>query len=494
MPMVTFAQFGPDRSPFDAQFCNRAENILPIADGWGPFKSFASISQPLPDVPMGSTLVYVANGAYRLFAGTSTHLYMFDINSYGWLDKTRASGAYTGAPGIRWNFTQYGDYLFATNGQDNPQYIDVTTASQFADAPNAPRAYNVDAVGDFIFFTNLQSNPRMCQWSGLNQPFFYTPRQQSSDYQAFPDGGEIMGTAVGPTGLVIFSAENIREGDLALQTPLVFNFSMKVQNHGCLAPRSIITTGEGIFYLSDDGFYKYGTPPSPIGIERVDKWFHDNIIYTDIYDVYGGEDPQRKVVYWAFRSASNPTPYTYDKVLLYHYGLDQWSLLNPGILLSGMIDATFPGTSLDGLDGRGPLDQLPYSLDSRVWSGSSPVIAAFDNQYRMGFFQGPPLQAILETGDNQLVDGMRSQIFGWRPLTDAPKLIGNVATKETPGGNLRWRDPVPNNRVGVITQQVSGLFHRFQLTIPDGNTVPANQSWTAVHGLFPVDPQPDGEQ
>ena len=101
-------------------------------------------------------------------------------------------------------------------------------------------------------------------------------------------------------------AESIREGSLALETPLVFQFKQTVPNHGCLAPRSIIATGAGIFYFSDDGFYKYGKPPQPIGVERIDRWFLENIQNSDIYDVYGGEDPNRKIVYWAFRSIDNP--------------------------------------------------------------------------------------------------------------------------------------------------------------------------------------------
>lgn len=489
MPLLPFAQFGPDRSMFDAQFCDRIENVLPKQGGFAPFPSFTPFSQPLPGDPMGSFLIYVANGAYRLFVGTATKLYMFDITTLGWLDKTRTVGGNYNTPqGVRWSMAQFGDMLVAVNGQDNPQYIDTLTVPGFADMPNAPRAYNVAAVGDFVFMSHLVSNQRMVQWSGLNQPFFWTPRQRSSDYQPFPDGGEIMGTAAGPDGIVIFSAESIREGVLALETPLVFNFKSSVPNHGCLAPRSIVATGAGIFYYSDDGFYKYGKPPQSIGVERIDNWFHDTIQNSDIYDMYGGEDPTRKIVYWAFRSNENPVGSTYDKVLLYHYGIDQWSVLNPGIILTGLIDATSPGYTLDGLNVLGiDLDHLPYSLDSRAWSGSTPLIAAFDQQRRLGFFAGSPMQAILQTGDAQLNEGTRSMVTGWRPLTDAATMLGRTATKETGGDELRWRDPVNNNRTGMIPQITSGMFHRFELTIPV-------QQWSDVHGIYPVDSQSDGDQ
>lgn len=490
MPLLPFAQFGPDRSSFDAQFCDRIENCLPKPNAWMPFPSFVPLSQPLPADPLGSFLAYVANGAYRLYVGTQTKLYMLDISTLGWLDKTRTTGGnYNGAAGVRWSMCQYGNYMLATNGQDQPQWIDNITATSFADiAAPCPKAYNVNAVGDFVFFSNLTSNQRMVQWSGLNQPFFYTPRQRSSDFQAFPDGGEIMGTASGEKGIVIFQAESIREGHLALDTPLVFNFNSSVPNHGCLAPRSIIPTGAGIFYYSDDGFYKYGTPPIPIGIGRVDRWFFDNIQNADVYDIYGGEDPTRKVVYWAFRSTANQTAGTYDIVLLYHYGYDQWSTLKPGQLLTGLIDATSPGYTLDGLNTLGfDLDHLPYSLDSRTWSGSTPVIAAFDQQRRLGFFAGEPMQAVLQTGDNQINEQGRASVNGFRPLIDAANVFGRTGTKETPGDDIRWRDPVSINRVGIVPQITSGQFHRFEITVP-------TQPWNDAHGLYPDLAQPDGEQ
>lgn len=487
MALIPFAQFGPDRSNFDPQFCEVAENVMPQQGGYGPFPSFVAFSQPLPENPMGTYLAYVVNGAYRLFVGTQTKLLMFDIDTLGWIDKSRAAG-YNGASGIKWSMCQYGDMLICTNGADPPQYIDINTVTQFADMPNAPKAQVVASVGDFVFFSHLASNQRMVQWSGLNQPFFWTPRERSSDFQAFPDGGEIMATASGPDGIVIFAAESLREGSLALDTPLVFQFKQTVPNHGCLAPRSVVASGAGIFYFSDDGFYKYGKPPQPIGVERIDRWFLENIQNSDIYDVYGSEDPNRKVVYWAYRSINNPVSGTYDRVLLYHYGIDQWSMLTPGTILTGLLDATTPGYTLDGLSALGlGMDQLPFSLDSRAWTGSTPLISAFDQNRRLGLFSGEPMQAILQTVDSQLVAGRRSMVNGFRPLADAGTITGRTGTKERPGDDQRWRSYASNNRTGMIPQITSGQFHRFEVTIPP-------QRWSVIHGVDPVDPRPDGDQ
>src|SRR5262245_26382345 len=112
MPLLPFAQFGPDRSAFDAQYCDRVENVLPKQGAYMPFPDFVPLTQPLPGHPLGSFLAYVQNGAYRLYVATQTKLYMLDISTLGWLDKTRATGGdYNGAPGQRWSFCQFGEML-----------------------------------------------------------------------------------------------------------------------------------------------------------------------------------------------------------------------------------------------------------------------------------------------------------------------------------------------------------------------------------------------
>jgi hypothetical protein len=391
----------------------------------------------------------------------------------------------------KWDMKQFGDRLIATNGIDAPQWIDVSSGTSFADLGGSPPdARFITTVGDFVMLAHLGSNQRGVQWSGLNNSDFWTPRQRSSDFQTFPDGGEIMGIAGGNSGVVIFHAESIRVGNLALETPLVFTFEQTLSNHGCMAPRSIVTTAVGVFYLSDDGFYRYSVPPVGVGRERIDNTFLDDIDRQEIYNVYGSEDPNRKVVYWAYRSKANTQANTYDKVLVYHYGVDRWSLLLPGTLLSGLIDATTPGFTLDSLADLGiALEDLPYPLDSRAWSGGTPTLAAFDSDYRMGFFAGAPLEAALQTGEVQLSKGRRTFVRGFRPLCDADEVTGRVAVKDRAGGTTTWQTGSEMSRAGLIPTRASGKFHKFEVTIPSD----AANTWTAVHGVEP-DAVPEGEQ
>ncbi len=487
--MISFANYAPDRSPFDPEVTDSLENVLPIQGGYGPFPSFRPLSQPLPERPQGSYLGYVNNGNYVLIAGTATKLMRFDGPTLGWIDVSKAGGYLTPAS-EKWSFAQYGSWLIATNGVDPVQYLDLNLPTQFADlSPDAPRARMVGTMGDFIMLAHLNTNQRMVQWSGLNQPQFWTPRQRSSDFQAFPDGGEIMGFAGGVSGCLIFHAESVREGNLALETSMVMTFKQTLTNHGCMAPKSVVATGAGIFYLSDDGFYKYGVPPVGIGVERIDNTFIDDISRQEIYNVYGSEDPNRKIIYWAYRSIANNVAHSYDKVLLYHYGIDRWSLLKPNRIMTGLIDAATPGFTLDSLNTLGlRLDELPYSLDSRAWSGGTPSIAAFDEQFRLGFFGGEPLRAVLQTGDVELTSGSRTIVTGFRPLCDSPQISGRTGVRDRAGGTRNWKNPANvSAKTGLIPARASGRFHRFEVTIP------ADQQWSAIHGVEP-EGQPEGQQ
>jgi hypothetical protein len=482
--MIPFAEFGPDRSTFDPSFSDRMENVLPKANSYGPFPAFVALSDALPDAPMGTYLAYVENGQYRLFAGTQDALYMFDVATLGWTDVSRVGG-YTGSADRKWDFAQFGSRLIATNGANEVQWIDINTPVAFADlAGSPPKAYYTGTLGDFVVLANQVTDQRRIQWSGLNNSEWWTPRERSSDFQSFPDGGEIMGFAGGNKGCVIFHAESIREGTLALDTSLVMTFSQTVANHGCLAPRSIVQTGQGIFYLSDDGFYRYGTPPVPIGVERVDNFFLQDVDHTELFHVYGSEDPNRKIVYWAYRSNENTVPMSYDKVLLYHYGIDRWSLLKPGTILTGLIDAVTPGYTLDSLDSLGlALKDLPFSLDSRAWAGSTPLIAAINDEFKFGVFSGAPLAATLQTGDADLSGGTgRTFVRGFRPLCDAPMINGRVRAKDWAGDTGTWKLPAAaSQRTGLIPARASGRFHRFEITIPSD---PSNV-WGDIHGVEP---------
>lgn len=477
--IVDFGEFAPDRSPFDPSATPFLRNLVPRVGGYSPFPSFAPISTALPSAPRGFFLASQDGGGYAVFAATASKLYRLN-SSFGWDDVSRlVGGAYALPAGRTWSFAQYGTLVLATNGFDDIQKYDLAVPAQFSALLNAPKAQNVAVMGDFVFLTNTEASTRQCRWSALNNPEFWTEGQRASDSQLFPDGGDIFASVSFDRGSVIFQENVIREAMLALDTPLIMTFNKTVENHGTIARRSVVSTSAGIFYLALDGFYKYGAPPVAIGDERVDRYILDNVDINDLRNVVGGTDPVRKIVYWAYRTQNGPTG-GFDRIIAYQYALDRWFEVLPPTLTSVASAGTSPGYTLEGLDSLGfTLDTLGVSLDSPIWVGGSPNLAAFNADHRFGFFSGEPMFAQGRTARIAFAEGRRTFVSGFRPITDAAGATGRVSAASEASAEGMWGADAGMNRNGLIPARKDGRYHRFEVTIPGG------EPWTYINGLEP---------
>lgn len=478
--MINFAEFAPDRSRYDTKYTDAVMNVLPRPDGYGPMPGFLAFSDVLPDAPKGGFMARTDSGDTHIFAATSTKLYKFNTTTLGWTDVTRVSGGDYSLPAKRlWSFTQFGEFVIAVQKGDDPQVFNLGSSVNFANlGGNPPRCSFVSVLGDFVLMSNVAGADRRSQWSGLNDHTFYTPRKRSSDFQDFPDGGRVIGHASFDKGAVIFQEEAIREMIPAFETPAIFNFIKTEEDRGCVTPGSIIRTGRSVYYLARDGFYVYGQPSTPIGNNRVDEWFLANRDADAVHLIQGMDDPDRKIVFWRFKTNSHPNGHTTDKLLSYSYGTDRWALTD--IRLSLLAPFSTVGYTLDGLDALGvPLDEIPFSLDSGAWQGGQKVLAGFDVDYRFGFFVGAAMEATVETADSTLAPGRRAFVTGFRPVTDAADVYGTVAGMDTHGGAQTWNSEVAMNRNGLIPARKDARLHRFRLRIPAGVT------WSDLHGIEP---------
>lgn len=478
--MIGLAEFAPDRSKFDPSATDTLLNMTPRANGWGPFPSYAAYTSALPDRPQGCFLANLSQGDFQLFAATASKLYRLNPATLTWIDISKPATTYSTPENRRWSFAQYGSLVLATNGVDPIQSYDTGAPSTFIDlAATAPLAVNVSVVGDFVFATNTSDGDRVARWSGLNDPTFWLRGQNMADSQTFPDGGAIQAVAAFSQGSLIFQEDCINEASLAVNTPLIMTFTKAVENHGALAPQSVVSSAVGVFYLSQDGFYRYGAPPMNIGAERVNDFFFNDVALNEITEVVGTEDPYRSVIYWAYATNDSAQNHAFNRILAYHYTLDKWSLVEAGTFLSGLVEGATPGYTLDNLDTLGyTLDDLPYSLDSRVWSGGAPTLGAFDAARRFGFFSGEPLPARAQTAKVALSEGRRSYVSGFRAIGDAGSVRGRVGRAARASDATAWGVLALQNRTGLIPTRSDGRYHQFEINVP-------SQEWTVLHGLEP---------
>jgi len=338
---IAFKDWLPDQ-PSILDAVSEANNVIPLAVGYGPFKSAVNYSG---DASENLTNVYATkvDNDVSVFAGGLTKLYKLDSSDLS-LDDVSKSGGYTGTN--RWQFVQFGNYALAANGSEKIQYYDVNSSSLFADlAAAAPVAKYVTAVRDFVVGANIGAGtyPSRVQWSDINDPTDWTPGAASqSDYQDIPDGGDITGITGGEFGIVFLEKAIVRMSYIG--SPLFFQFDTISRNIGCIEGGSIAQYGGITYFLSDDGFYSCdGQNIIGIGAEKVDRYFYANANIGDIDSISAAVDPERNLVIWNYTTVSGNRA-----LLIYNYETKKWCEADTDVNYLSTLATS--GTSLDALD------------------------------------------------------------------------------------------------------------------------------------------------
>jgi hypothetical protein len=484
--IIPLAVFAPDASPFDNTTSDNILNVVPTPDGYGPMPQLVTFTNALAAQPRGAFPARTTEGAIKIFAATSSNFYLLDATDGTWDTVTGALTPSLPADEI-WSFTQIGDRVIVTCTTEGPYYFDLASSVAFVALPGSPPSSRcVTTIGDFVVLGEVESNPKQLRWSGINDTEHWAVRQRLADIQTFPDGNFIMAVVGFERGGLIFQRNAVREMIPAYDTPLVFRFQKTEENRGAVSSAAVASSGRDVFYLSDDGFYAYGQPSRNIGAQRVNKFFVEDSKPDLTKDVQGAIDPVSQTVWWRYSSVGNDSTVYTDKMIGYNWAIDRWTLVE--VNLTWIMGALGPGYTLEGLDSiSSSIDALPYSLDSAAWKGGAPLLGAFDSTYKFGFFDGQPMEAVLQTGDVHLPtmtqsggDERRAFVRGFQPMCDASSVTGRVADKTRAGATRVWNaEATANTNTGMIPARSDGLYHRFEVTIA------ADQTWTSIHGVQP---------
>ena len=464
---ISFGEWTPDQ-PGLTNGLRRAENVYPKLVGYGAIPIAvdysASASENLNNVVAGKTTA----GATTVFAGGSTKLFKLDSGDLS-LDNVSKSGDYSTPTDQRWKFTQFGNVIVAANGQAKLQGYNLNSSSLFANlAADAPEARYVTVVRDFVVSGYQSSYPNRVQWSALgDESSWTTSATTQADFQDIPDGGSVVGVTGGEFGLVFMDRAIHRMSYIG--SPLVFQFDNISRNLGCYEANSIIQYGGTAFFLGDDGFYACdGQNVIPIGSEKVNRFFFDNVEESTLYLMSAAADPIKKLIIWAYASNSSATP---DSLLIYNYQTQKWSSGTTSV--DRIASTSTPAVTLEGMDTYGTLETILTSFDSRLWLGGKLQLAGVDGA-KIVTFTGANATAYLETGDIE-VPGATSSITMVKPIVDdgsgsVALLSRRLLSEATTFSSQTAADS--ENRVSV---RGVGRYHRLQLT-PTG-------SWTSAVGL-----------
>lgn len=475
MTVVPFSEWLPDQAELNGHATGDINNVLCSANSYLPWPEFVALSTALADKPLGYFTARSLSGQVTVFAGTAAKLWRLDNTNMTWVDVSRVTPAYAANADARWCFEQFGDFVVAVNINDDPQVFQLGVSTVFAAlAGSPPRASFVKAWGDFLCLMQLATNPDRVHWSALNNITIWTPGVSNSDFQTFPEGGVVQGSSRATNPLIILERA-IYLGTFVPGSSIIFSFVKIHDGRGAKSPYSIASRGENTFFADEGSFFQITADGAiaDIGVEKISRTIFGQLASADAAAMVGAIDPFYSRVYWTMDRGETGSYYF---ILIYDWVQGRWS--NAGRTNYGIFPAATAGYTLEGLDAFGSLDTLPYSLDSKVWQGGAPVLAAFDATYRYGFFNGPNKVAVLTTQEKGDLSGGVTLISSVYPVVDSDNCTIAIGSRMKRGEVVVWTNEItPTAATGRADKLNAARFQRVRVTIPAGEV------WTHAQGV-----------
>jgi len=467
MSFIPAAEYRPDIAVLNGNYSDEIRNALPAEGSYMPMPAFKPFSAPLPGAPLGSFAVRGMDGGTTVFAGAAGRIYRLNPTDFSWQDVSAEGAHYAANEQARWSFALFGNYVLAVNKNTPPQVFELGKSARFRPlGGNPPRAGLVKIWGDFVCLMQLPDHPNRVFWSGLNNAECWTPGENNCDYQDFADGGFVQGSSEA-TNPLIFLQSAIYAGSFIPGSDIIFSFRKLHDKRGAVSSRSIAGCGSQSFFADTGGFYQIDSAGnlSSIGFEKVDRTVFTRLNAANISDLCGVADPFYARIYWAMDYAGRGV---FDEMLVYDWGLRQWAVIELKAL--DVLPIYQAGQTLEGLDKiAAGLEELPFSLDSKAWQGGAPILGMFSADNRLGAFSGPPMAAVLASGEMGSPAGNMRRINALYPQIDCADFALFVGARNLLSGRHSWRGGyAPSPATGRCHFRSRARFHKFRLQVKEG--------------------------
>ena len=469
-----FGPWLPDEPDINNRGMIRARNCIPVARGYGSLRSLQSYSPAIDTAVRGAIAVADAEGNVYNYAGDAGKLYQLTATAA--TDRSIGGGYALGAEEY-WAFDLFNNELVAVSVNEDSQKITLGGAN-FADLGGSPpRANHIANIRTFAVMGNTWDSTdgyveNRIIWSAINDIEGWTVGTNQSDFQDLPgNNGAVQGFGRGEYGVII--QERAISRMTFVGPPTIFQIDELETGRGTFAPRSIAQVGHLIYYLGHDGFYVFdGSQSHPLGKNMVDKTFYTELDDAYIHRISATVDPINKLIVWAYPTGNSLGDGDPDKLLIYDYVNRRWS--DAEMNLDMLVPALSTSETLESLDAiSGSIDALSHSLDSRIWAGGSPVMAAFTRDDILSFFTGPVLEGDFISAGARLNPRGSALVDSILPYVDGTVTV-DLGHQNNYSDAITWSGPMALNSIGEADIRQDARFFRVRLRATD---------WTEAQGI-----------
>lgn len=466
--MIRFGEWLPDQPDVNNAGVTVATNVIPAANGYRSFNSFVQFSNAADERIRGIFAGKDNDGTISLFAGDDNKLYKFNQGTSA-LDDVSKSGtpAYSLSGEERWRFVQFGDIVIASGGTgEELQKFQLGTDSAFSNLSGTPpKADYIAVVRDQVWTANIDEGsgrvPNKVRWSGLNDETSWTIGTDQADSQVIPDAGAITGLVGGERAVILM--ERAIAVAYYVGSPLIYEINRVETQRGCPYPNSVANVGGNVFYLSQDGFYSFdGQKSTPIGAEKVDKFFFEDFDDAHTDKMSAAVDPANQIVCWSYVSngATSDTP---DKILVYNFALNRWSILEvEAELIAPLFTPAYTLEDLDNLASN--LDSLPAPLDSSLYKGGTFFFGGSFDKKIYGF-TGSVLSGTIETSEYALTQNRHTVVTRSVPYFENGSVTMQIGARDRQDDSTVFDTASSLTDEGFCQHRVQGRFHRARMNI-----------------------------
>ena len=476
---LPFGEWLPDLPDHMNPGSTQAKNVFPAVNSYRPFKNISVTSSNATDArTQGAKAFKSDSGVVSIFAGDATKLYKLTSNAF--VDESGGTTFSTDTNGY-WDFIRFGEVVIAFNGANAPQAWTLDGSTDFAALAGSPPTFRHAAViGNFVVTGFQPTAQNKVQWTSFNSPTSWTVGVNQADSETLPEGGVITGVTGGQFGL-IFQESRITRMDYRGGN-VVFSFRRIEDNRGAVQGKNVIQVGNMVYFLSEDGFYVTdGSSAKPIGANKVDRFFYDDLKFAKRERVRASYDHLNKLVMWSYPSATGTNSDTQnDKILIYHIASARWSIVE--LDHEVIVDVLTAGFTLEELDdfptaGTNDIDAITISLDDAFFAGGQRSVGVVNTDHKLGSFSGDSLAAEIGTAETELAPQRRSLVTHVRPIIDTDDATGSLSFRNRVADTVSTTANTAMHTTGTIPFHKSARYFKFNLQIPAATT------WSDAQGI-----------